>query len=131
MFEIAFKNRLLDYLASSKLLCKCQYGYVTNSNTQAAAADVIATIQSGLDNNKITAAVFIDLSKALDTVDHDILLNKCDRLGIRGTPLQWLRSYLSNREQYVATAAMSSDCARIVCGVPQLSVLGPLLFFYL
>ena len=87
IFEIAFRNRLLDYLTSSKLLCKCQYGYVTNSNTQATAANVIATIQSVLDKNKITAAVFIDLSKAFDIVDHNILLTECDRIGIRCTPL--------------------------------------------
>ena len=72
--------------------------------------------------------IFIDLKKAFDTVNHTINLNKLEYYGIRGTSLKWFTSYLSNRTQYVSINNTSSDTKHITCGVPQGSVLGPLLF---
>ena len=73
-------------------------------------------------------AVFLDLSKAFDSISHNILLTKLERLGIRGTPKQWFESYLSNRKQYMELYKIKSQTASIKCGVPQGSILGPILF---
>ena len=81
-----------------------------------------------LDQNKIPLAIFLYLSKAFDTIDHEILLNKLEHYGIRGTPLQWFRSYLTNRHQYVEYNNVNSELLSISTGVPQGSILGPLLF---
>jgi len=76
----------------------------------------------------IYSSIYLDLSKAFDTIDHSILLNKLKHYGIRGTCLKWLNSYLSNRTQYVKINKTKSIIQEINCGVPQGSVLGPLLF---
>ena len=76
-------------------------------------------IQTHLDKNELTAGVFIDLRKAFDTVDHDILLTKLDHCGIRGLSNDWFRSYLKGRQQFVYTANQASTIKEILSGVPQ------------
>ena len=78
--------------------------------------------------NLYTCGVFLDFSKAFDTVNHMILLSKLDAYGIRGIPLKWFQSYLSNRKQYVELDGVKSPNQTMLCGVPQGSTLGPLLF---
>ena len=85
-------------------------------------------ISSASNNNEYAVGIFIDLSKAFDTVNHDILLNKLHHYGIRGTILSWFKSYLTNRYQFVSIDNVTSLSCPIGCGVPQGSILGPLLF---
>ena len=76
----------------------------------------------------VSLSIFIDLKKAFDTVDHTILLQKMEHYGIRGISNEWFQNYLTNREQFVSVHGVNSDTVGMVCGVPQGSVLGPLLF---
>ena len=85
-------------------------------------------IRDSLDQNKIACGIFIDLQKAFDRVDHNILLDKLAHYGIRGIANDWFRSYLSNRQQYVSINGHDSNKVVMKHGVPQGSVFGPLLF---
>ena len=80
------------------------------------------------NENKFTLGFFIDLSKAFDTVNHSILLSKLQNYGIKNTDLKWFESYLSFRKQFVSYGQKNTSYENIICGVPQGSILGPLLF---
>ena len=88
----------------------------------------IDKVIQAIENGEYAIGVFLDFSKAFDTVDHKILLDKLDHNGIRGNALSWFRSYLSHRLQYVTYNGSQSSQQLIKCGVPQGSILGPLLF---
>ena len=90
--------------------------------------DLTENVRKAIDENKFAVGVFVDLQKAFDTVDHEILLKKLNHYGIRGIANKWFNSYLSDRYQFVTTNGKESDVKPIKHGVPQGSVLGPLLF---
>ena len=85
-------------------------------------------MNNSFERNQFTLGIFIDLSKAFDTVDHKILISKLKNYGVRGNNLKWCESYLNNRKQFIAYNNKYTSFETITCGVPQGSVLGPLLF---
>ena len=128
IFEKILYARLIKYINKSNILYKFQYGFRKNHSTEHALIELVDQIRLSMNNNQMTCGIFIDLSKAFDTVNHNILLQKLEHYGIRGTALNLFKSYLSNRKQYVQIDKCKSQTLPITCGVPQGSVLGPLFF---
>ena len=93
-----------------------------------ALLDICDQITHQLDSKAFSLGIFIDLSKAFDTIDHNILIAKLENYGVRGIALNWYKSYLTNRKQCVEIDGNTSTLKSITCGVPQGSILGPLLF---
>src|SRR6056300_1297065 len=85
-------------------------------------------VSQALEKSKNTPVMFSLFSKACDTIDHSIVISKLNHYGIRGNALKWITSYLSQRQQYVQFYGTNSHCLNVKCGVPQGSILGPLLF---
>jgi hypothetical protein len=121
-------NRTMDFLVKCNILYEKQFGFRQKHSTFMALMETVDQISEAIEKKKVTIGVFIDLSKAYDTVDHRILLNKLEKYGLRGTVLRWFQSYLNDRKQYVSINNTVSNQMAVTCGVPQGSVLGPLLF---
>ena len=128
ILEKVVYHRISDFLVRFNILNDHQYGYRQKHCTWMAVLGLVDQIFQAFENNEFTTGIFIDLKKAFDTVDHQILLGKLEFYGIRGIPLTWIKSYLSNRQQFVDINNCRSSYKKISCGVPQGSVLGPLLF---
>ena len=128
LFEKIIYSRLYSFLSSQDIITDNQYGFRKSHSTSHALNYSISYIQQQLKNKQHVLGIFVDLSKAFDTIDHNILLQKLENYGIRGIAHQLITSYLSNRKQYVRVLDEDSDILPIVYGVPQGSVLGPLLF---
>ena len=105
-----------------------QYGFRKKHWTFMAILELTNKIFDSFEKNEFTIGIFIDLKKAFDTVNHSILLDKLNFYGIRGTPFNWMHSYLLSRSQYVQIDSWKSPLLPIKCGVPKGPVLGPLLF---
>ena len=128
IIEKLIYNKIFSFLVRYDILYKSQYGFRKGHNTTQATLDFLQTIEKAMKENELAIGIFCDLSKAFDTLDHEILLSKLDHYGIRGSWLKWLKSYLSNRQQFVEMDGKQSHLLPITVGVPQGSILGPLLF---
>ena len=128
IMEKLMHKQLYDFLQEHNILFQNQFGFRKNNSTTFALLQITEKIKETIDNKKYGCGIFIDLSKAFDTVNHEILLRKMEHYGIRGVALDWFTSYLSNRKQYVYLNGEPSQLDNITCGVPQGSVQGPLLF---
>ena len=121
-------NSCMDYISKNNLLNEKQFGFRPNHSTYMAIFELVDKIVNAVERNETTVALFWDLSKAFDTINHGILLYKLEHYGFRGVALDWFKSYLSNRKQFVCYQMHDSNHKIINCGVPQGSILGPLLF---
>ena len=128
LFEKLIKTRLTKFLADNKCLFSRQFGFRNKHSTTHALIDLTETIRKALDDNEFACGVFLDFKKAFDTINHKILLKKLEHYGVRGHALKWFTSYLTERSQYTNINKMDSQTDDISYGVPQGSVLGPLLF---
>ena len=129
ILERIMYNRLFDYLNKHNMLYNRQFGFQKANSTDHAIIQLADQLIESFNNNKFTIGVFIDLSKAFDTVDHQILLKKLKHYGVVGNNLKWFQSYLSNRKQFIKfNQTEETNTLNIKCGVPQGSILGPLLF---
>ena len=128
IFEKMMSNRLKSFFETHNLIFESQYGFREKRSTQHAIIDIVNQIQIKMDQKMYSCGIFIDLHKAFDTVNHSILLRKLEHYGIRGIINDWFHSYLSDRKQTVQIGNNISDNESTLVGVPQGSVLGPLLF---
>lgn len=128
IMEKVMHKRLFSFLTKFNILHSKQFGFQPKHSTADAISKFVHDVLHSLDESNPCLSVYLDLSKAFDTIDHDILIRKLTYYGIRGTPLKWFSSYLKNRKHYVYYNGSTSEQCSIDFGVPQGSVLGPLLF---
>ena len=121
-------SRLFSFLEIHECIFELQFGFRSKHSTNHALTSLTETIRDALDNSNFACGIFVDFQKAFDTVDHIILLKKLEHYGVRGRANDWFKSYLSNRSQYVSVNGFHSKSEIMKFGVPQGSVLGPLLF---
>ena len=128
LFEKVISIRTISFLNKFELLSPHQFGFREKFSTEYAVLDIHEKLLKNLDDGVSSCAIFLDLAKAFDCVSHDILLRKLEKYGIRGNVYKLFKSYLSSRSQYVKLDNTVSSFIDIVFGVPQGSILGPLLF---
>ena len=116
------------YLTDRSLLYETQSGFRKHHSCQTALLRICDDLLQNIDNGRLSGVLFLDLSKAFDLVNHGILLKKLSLYGLQGKNLNWFKSYLSDRSQIVCHRGKTSESQKIMVGVPQGSILGPLLF---
>ena len=128
IYEKLIYTRIYSYLDRNKLIYSKQFGFRSKYSTNHAIISLTEHIRNLLDNKHYVCGVFVDLEKAFDTVHHDLLCDKLEFYGLRGNINNLIKSYLTNRKQYVSIDGFDSTIKNVTCGVPQGSSLGPLLF---
>lgn len=136
IFEYIMHDRLISFLNHHKIISPSQHGFLKNKSTTSAIYSFLSPLYSALDKGDQAVGLFYDMTKAFDTIDHKILLDKLHTYGIRGVALDWISSFLSGRTQVVELQTSNSRSVTttrskplsIVCGVPQGSILGPLAY---
>ena len=131
VFEKIMFNQLHKHFKLNKLYCNSQYGFRENHSTEFASLEPIDRILLAMDKGEIPFSIFLDLSKAFDTFDQQILIFKLRYYGVEDIALKLFHSYLSNRKQYIQLEDVVSKVSPLSTGVPQDSILGPLLFLVL
>jgi retron-type reverse transcriptase len=128
VLEKLVHNRTSKFLEDTKQITNLQHGFRKGHSTTTAAMSFIGDVIKNFEQGNFTLAFFIDLSKAFDTVSHHILLSKLNSYGIRGVANSWFKDYLCDRPMLVKVGDTKSDVKTVSHGVPQGSILGPLLF---
>ena len=127
LIEKIVHKRLYSFLEKNSLF-KQQYGFRNKLSTNHALTDITNRIKEACDNGQYACGIYVDFKKAFDVVNHYILLDKLAHYAVRGIESNWFKTYLTNRKQHVTVSGQKSDNALIKFGVPQGSILGPLLF---
>ena len=122
------RNRLYSYFYQNKILYGKQFGFRAHHSTDHALAELVDSTFDSFNERKHTIGIFADLSKALDTIDHDIFLKNLQLYGVQRNYLNWFKSYLTKRKQYIESKDFKTKMLNVRCDVPQGSVVGPLLF---
>ena len=128
LLEKLMYKRLIKYVEKNNILSDHQYGFRKNRSTELAIIELVNKITKEIDHGKYTIGIFLDLSKAFDTIDHKILISKLEYYGIRGIARLWFENYLTNRKQIVKYKQIMSSEMIVQTGVPQGSILGPRYF---
>lgn len=117
IFEKLICKQLVNYIEKHQILNQFQFGFRKGKSTEQAIIEITENLRKSIDNNLYTCGVFLDFAKAFDTVNHQILLMKLEKYGIRGVPLNWFSNYLNNRQQYVTIDGVSSSKQSVLCGI--------------
>jgi len=128
ILEKVVSTRLIEFLDEQKIISESQFGFRKGHSTIHPLMLFMNNLTAALNKKQFSIAIFCDLRKAFDTVNHSILLDKLESMGVRGVEWLWFKNYLSNRMQFVNVGDVNSTLLEILLGVPQGSILGPLLF---
>src|SRR6267154_660882 len=128
LLEKLMHTRMMSYLDKFEVLYDYQFGFRKNYSTSFAVIDVVNMIHNELHEGNYVMCIFMDLQKAFDTINFQILLDKLEHYGFSDTTFNWFKSYLTGRSQFTAVGSSNSSTRATYCGVPQGTVLGPLLF---